>query len=211
MGIRERKEREKKARRAAILDAARAIFFAKGLDAATVDEIAEAAELSKGAIYLYFPSKEDIYFSLMEEGLQLLLADFQKIARRQDRADRLLVEFVNAYYRFYRRHTAYFRILFLFQHSQVKNRITPELFSSGQDRGGECLALVANIIQRGIDQKVFRRADPLQVALIGWATINGVIMLAEQEGGQLDKCGTSLNAMIEATGEFLLHSLKAKF
>lgn len=210
MGTQERKAREKLARRAAILDAARAIFFAKGLEATTVDEIAEAAELSKGAIYLYFRSKEDIYFSLTEEGLNLLLGEFQKITRRQERADRLLLKLIKAYYRFYRNYRAYFHILFLFQHSHVKGRITAELFSSGQDRGRECLALVANVIQRGIDQKVFRPVDPWQVALIGWSTLNGVIMLAEQEPSRLEAFGTSLNAMIQEIGEFLLASLKTK-
>lgn len=210
MGTRERKEREKKARRTSILNAARAIFFAKGLESTTVDEIAEAAELSKGGIYLYFRSKEDIYFSLMDEGLNLLLAEFQKIARRQKRADQLLLEIIQAYYRFYRRHTAYFHILFLFQHSNVRSRIAAELFHQGQDRGNQCMAIVANLIQRGIDQKIFRAADPCQVALIGWSTLNGVIMLAEQEPGNLEACGTSLSGMVQAIGEFLLHSLKVK-
>ena len=43
MGITERKEREKMRRRNDIIDAAEKIFFAKGLAASTMDEIAEAA------------------------------------------------------------------------------------------------------------------------------------------------------------------------
>ena len=64
MGVQERKEREKQARQDAILEAAREIFFAKGLDQATIDDIAEKAELSKGTIYLYFKSKEELYISV---------------------------------------------------------------------------------------------------------------------------------------------------
>ncbi|MDL1893205.1 helix-turn-helix transcriptional regulator, partial [Sphingobacteriales bacterium CHB3] len=52
MGIIERKEREKEQRREEIVTAAEKIFFEKGLAIATMDEIAEAAELSKGTLYL---------------------------------------------------------------------------------------------------------------------------------------------------------------
>ena len=75
MGIVERKEREKEHRREEIIDAAQRIFFQKGLSAATMDEIAEAAELSKGTLYLYYNSKEDLYLSVMLRGMDILHGD----------------------------------------------------------------------------------------------------------------------------------------
>lgn len=60
MGTHERKEREREHRREDILDAAQHVFFEKGLPTATMDEIAEIAELSKGTLYLYYKSKEDL-------------------------------------------------------------------------------------------------------------------------------------------------------
>jgi TetR/AcrR family transcriptional regulator len=54
MGIVERKEREKEHRKEEILDAAQKVFFERGLVTATMDEIAETAELSKGTLYLYY-------------------------------------------------------------------------------------------------------------------------------------------------------------
>jgi len=47
MGIVERRQREKEQRRSAIIDAAEAVFFSKGLEIATMDDVAEEAELSK--------------------------------------------------------------------------------------------------------------------------------------------------------------------
>ena len=79
MGIHERKEREKERRREEILDAAQRVFVEKGLTTATVDDIAMAAELSKGTLYLYFESKEDIYVALMMRGLRLLYSVFNEI------------------------------------------------------------------------------------------------------------------------------------
>ena len=50
MGIKDRKEREKIARKKAILDAAREVFFEKGFHTTTMDQIAKVAELSKGSL-----------------------------------------------------------------------------------------------------------------------------------------------------------------
>ncbi len=63
-----RRDRERLARRRAILDAARAVFADKGYDQATLDEVAERAEFGKGTLYNYFPDgKEELFFTLFEE------------------------------------------------------------------------------------------------------------------------------------------------
>jgi len=59
-------------RRAEILDAARKVCAAHGYDAMTVDEIAQAAGIAKGTIYLYFRSKHEIYWAMIESILGLL-------------------------------------------------------------------------------------------------------------------------------------------
>ncbi|MGI6567428.1 MAG: TetR/AcrR family transcriptional regulator [Limnochordia bacterium] len=50
-----------------ILDAAEQVFTASGFTAAKMDEIAEAAGVAKGTLYLYFDSKQDLFVSLLEE------------------------------------------------------------------------------------------------------------------------------------------------
>jgi Transcriptional regulator len=60
-------------RSAEILDAARKTFASKGFNAATMDEIAEAAGLAKGTLYLYFSSKRDIYLKAFEQGLSRMM------------------------------------------------------------------------------------------------------------------------------------------
>jgi AcrR family transcriptional regulator len=61
---REEKKAETKAR---LLDAARRVFAAHGFQAATVDQIADEAGYSKGAVYSNFSSKEDLYLSMLEQ------------------------------------------------------------------------------------------------------------------------------------------------
>ncbi|MBU2252071.1 MAG: TetR/AcrR family transcriptional regulator, partial [Proteobacteria bacterium] len=71
MGLEERRKRERENRKNAILKAARKLFFEKGFRQVTVENIARKAEFSKGSIYLYFNSKEEIYS-------QILLNDIDK-------------------------------------------------------------------------------------------------------------------------------------
>jgi len=69
MGIQERREREKLGRRNAIIEAARKLFLEKGIEHATMKEIAQEAELSKAALYLYFQNKEELTFELLHISL----------------------------------------------------------------------------------------------------------------------------------------------
>src|SRR2546423_14651240 len=72
MGIKERQERDREAIRRSILDAARELFVNEGYRNVSIRKIAEKIEYSPAAIYGYFPSKDDIFYSLAEEGFRLL-------------------------------------------------------------------------------------------------------------------------------------------
>lgn len=73
MGLNERKEKEKQIRRNDIIDAAEAVFFSKGYDVATMDDVARKAEFSKRTVYVYFNSKEQLYFEIMVRGYRILI------------------------------------------------------------------------------------------------------------------------------------------
>lgn len=78
----ERKWRRRaKARPDELLDAALDEFIARGFDAARVEDIARRAGLSKGAVYLYFSSKEDLLRALIEREISPVLARVGDMAR----------------------------------------------------------------------------------------------------------------------------------
>ncbi len=85
MGISQRKEREKEQRRKDIIDAAEKVFFKKGLNNSTMDEVAKEAELSKGTLYLYFKSKEEIHFEIRTRALNILSKMFKKAISEKKR------------------------------------------------------------------------------------------------------------------------------
>jgi len=73
--------RRKEARPQEILAAALAEFAAKGFAAARMDDIARRAGVTKGTIYLYFDSKEDVFKSLARESIGGAIADAVSVAK----------------------------------------------------------------------------------------------------------------------------------
>ena len=69
MGVSERRQRERAARRESILDAARDVLLSQGLRGTTTKEIAERCELSEATLFFYFQSKDEILLLLIFESI----------------------------------------------------------------------------------------------------------------------------------------------
>jgi AcrR family transcriptional regulator len=116
MGIKERQVRDREAVRRAILDAARDLFVTEGYQNVSIRKVAERIEYSPAAIYGYFPSKDDIFFALAEEGFRLLGDPASE--RNRERLQHLPpMERVHAHvwrlYEFSREQPQYFALMFV--------------------------------------------------------------------------------------------------
>ena len=160
MGIRERQERDREAVRRSILDAARELFVTEGYQNVSIRKIAERIEYSPASIYSYFPSKDDIFFALAEEGFRLLGApqDAANLKARQPRdpLDRIRAIFWHLY-EFSRDQPQYFALMFV-------DRSVPRI-NREYERFQFVLEMRRNLIaeiQRCIDAKSLPRAlDPM--------------------------------------------------
>lgn len=65
MATADRKEREKEQKRKTIVDAAEKLFFSRGFDNVSMEDIAKEVELGKGTLYLYFKSKDSLFFAIV--------------------------------------------------------------------------------------------------------------------------------------------------
>ena len=74
-----RKESERKARKKLILDGALEVFKSKGIEGATMDEIALEADFGKATLYYYFKSKEEIFNTILVSGWTTLLDSIEDI------------------------------------------------------------------------------------------------------------------------------------
>jgi AcrR family transcriptional regulator len=177
MGIKERHERDREAVRRSILDAARELFVAEGFQNVSIRKIAERIEYSPAAIYGYFPSKDDIFFALAEEGLRLL-GDPQEI--RQDPAlrdapplDRVRAIFWHLY-EFSRDQPLYFALIFV-DRSVPRISREYERFAFATSRKQHILETLQACVDAGTLPKALNTSVAMRALMIG---IVGVAVLS---------------------------------
>src|SRR3954453_12433066 len=172
MGTKERAGREKEAVRTAILQAARELFVTEGYRNVSMRKIAERIEYSPAAIYSYFPSKDDIFFALAEEGFRLLPAPATEPPPGGEPLDEIRSMFWH-YFAFSKTHPEYFALMFI---DRTVPRITRDW------HGFEFVAAMKQQlherIQRAVDSGAFPAGTPphavfriLLTALHGAATL----------------------------------------
>jgi AcrR family transcriptional regulator len=165
MGTAERRQREKDRRRKEIVTAAEKVFLAKGFEATTVDDIASAAELSKGTIYLYFESKEDLHDAIVMRGMDILSAMFQEAFDRGSSGLEKIRGIGQAYMKFFREQKDYFDALIRF-----------ETHKKGEIAGNDPMILVIESLKAGIEDGSIRDdIDPVKMALLLWGHTTGVL------------------------------------
>jgi AcrR family transcriptional regulator len=72
-------ERRKDARPGEILDAALELFVEKGFAATRLEDVAQRAGVSKGTVYLYFDSKEDLFKAVIRSGMVRAIEEAEKL------------------------------------------------------------------------------------------------------------------------------------
>lgn len=179
MSTAQRRAREKAQRRKDILAAARREFFERGFRQPTVDDVATRAQVSKGTIYLYFYSKEDILAHLLLEGLELLLGKIEVAAATPlSTAEASLRQLADVYLDFCSANPNYFRLIMAFDRGRFEESISSQLHRRVLDQSLKSLTTVAQTIERGIEQGEFAACDAWEAAGSVWAAINGVLVLA---------------------------------
>ena len=149
MGIRERQERDRETIRRSILDAARDLFLSEGFHNVSIRKIAERIEYSPAAIYSYFPSKDDIFFALAEEGFRLLAGNPSTDARLDTLPP--LERIRTIFWRFYQfslEHPQYFALMFV---DQTVPRVSREYerFAFAREMKGRLIAHLQACIDTG--------------------------------------------------------------
>jgi AcrR family transcriptional regulator len=178
MGIKERQERDRETVRRAILDAARDLFVDEGFNNVSIRKIAEKIEYSPAAIYSYFPSKDDIFFALAEEGFELLHGD-----RDQRKAlDALppLARLRQIFWRLYQyseEHPQYFALMFV-DRSVPRISREYERFASAREIKEHLLAQIDECIKAGA---LPATVSPMAVLRILHVSLLGVAVLRLSE------------------------------
>jgi Transcriptional regulator len=175
----ERREKERENRRSAILKAARKLFFDRGFKSVTVDNIAAKAEVSKGSVYLYFKSKEEIYTQILINDNIAAFEDLKnKFSAKEAPAAELLLGFADNYINYFLNDNELFRILMTFMLHADDMILTDEQNSQLLQTTNDNIHFVSEILQKGVDSGEFSPTINIRQAQNAiWGLLNGVISL----------------------------------
>jgi AcrR family transcriptional regulator len=167
-----------------ILDAAGAVFARSGFSETRMDDIAAAAGLSKGALYLYFPGKEGIIMALLRHMFDRELEDMEAaLADAGPVVDRLVT-----YVQIQCRATAHLRgllpVTFEFYATALRNG---DLRSFFHDYFARYTRLLGDLLQQGIDRGELRPHDTHALATLLAAQFEGLALLWLLDPDDIDR------------------------
>jgi AcrR family transcriptional regulator len=215
MSIRERKERERVARRETILAAAAQVFAAYGVDGATVEMVARQAEVAVGTIYLYFSSRDDLFVSLMAERIGKLRARYQEIHARDLKPIDELRAIGDAYFDYLRESRGLFLAQLSVTFSKLSLRLTRaeelEHFAQVRQLGRDCFNLYRDSVKRWLSATGARTSseNATRTATVIWAALNGAFLLTDDVEISRDTTGLEASRLLEETFEFQLLAAEA--
>ena len=167
------RQRRKETRPQELLDAALALFVEKGFAATRAEEVAQRAGVSKGTLYLYYPSKEELFKAVVRQNLVNLITEgLEAVAQYNDSSSALLRDLMTTWWdRVGNTPAAGIHKIVL---AEVRN--FPELAQFYADEVIEPAdRLFSSAVQRGIDSGEFR---PMPVREVAHALMAPMIFMA---------------------------------
>lgn len=210
MGIAERKEREKQLRREEIVLAAEKIFFSKGFDLSTMDDIAEEAELSKGTLYLYFKSKEDLHMAVARNSIRILRAVTLKATEGTGTALEKLGRMGRATIEFSRTNPDRMKSIITLEEMEpqalnVTNSDVQDLVYKEST-----VETVIQMVEQGVKEKLIRADIPaLLIAHTLWMTVLSVVRFVTMKTGLLEALELSQDQILESHFELVLNGIRS--
>ena len=198
MGVAERRARERQQRIDSIVDAAETVIFANGLSSATMDQIADTAEVSKGTLYLYFTSKQELYQAICSRGLERLCESF-KSARGESLSGLEEIQRVGRYYLdFSREFPDYHRSITFFEAHPNRSGNDGNSLDDRNRIMVSILKLITRSVEKGQNDGSIRRDyTPADLGVLFWAQSTGVIQLItmNRESGLFPAAGANGNRL----------------
>jgi len=158
-----RKEREYLAHREEILSAAEKVFAAKGFFPTTMSNIARRAEFGTGTLYKYFKSKEELYFTLIDEKVEEINRLVKtELSQRNSTVERIK-KVLRLQFEFIERNRDFFRI-YISERSRFEWTVKDDLGKGLHEKMVSYIDILSEVIRQGIKKGEFRSMDPRDLA-----------------------------------------------
>lgn len=174
MGVAERREREREARKTSVLDAARKLLLERGFTGTTTKQIAERCELSEATLFFYFKNKDEIFLSLLFEGIAYWEQGLEEIAQLEMRAEKKLFRMWQFYQEVREEHPEYYLLSANLARPHATKNISSEIKDQIIRRSGANFQRLASLLE-----EITGRSDGRVMADTLWAAFLGLTVLSE--------------------------------
>jgi len=196
MGIQERREREREARRSAVLDATRTLVRERGFNGTTTKLIAKECELSEATVFWYFQSKDEIFVSLLFEASDFMAHGIEKIEAKGLDARDTLRALWNFFSEVRSEHPEYFHVFSYVAHPQSTASVAEEVKTKIAQRTGDNFRRLSDLFAGRIGTGQSR----ILVDLL-WSSFFGLMVLRESRenlGAKAHPTSDELQSALEA-------------
>src|SRR4030042_6412664 len=194
-----RKVRERLTHRKEILLAAEKLFAAKGVFPTPMSEIAQEAQFGTGTLYKYFKSKEDLYFTLIDEKTAEIndpvKAELSKKMSETERIGKIL----RIQFEFIQRNRDFFRI-YVSERSRFEWTVKGDLGKKLTEKMVAYIHLLAQVMKQGIKDGTFKPKDPMDLAHALVGIVNSFVfewLIAPRTYPLLSKVDTVLDIFLK--------------
>jgi len=190
MGTQQREKKEK-----LIFDVAMKLFMSKGYHAATMDDVAKGAKISKGLTYFYYKNKEDLYMAVTKKAFDELKGVFREVIKGKGKTGmEMITDLASSYIEFAQNNKMFndailnfMGIMNLYNQEETRTKINPLILESIHfqkllEVQYDCGKLGIQMISQGIkDGSVRPELQPeitfytIWTMLIGFERLNGPV------------------------------------
>lgn len=188
MERKKRKKKEKVARIEGILSAAKRVFSRKGYEATTMEDIAAEAGFGKASLYFYFKRKEEVFLSLIKDGLEGQKKLLKEVMSSQLSNVERLEAVLSKFFEYVQENREFMRIV----HSESQKLYATtlrEVRSSIIKDHRKTMEGIAKIVRDGIESGEFREVEPTLAAASFMGIVRSVIFnwFVKDEKSLLDR------------------------
>tara|TARA_Y100000034_G_scaffold22447_1_gene25921 strand:+ start:306 stop:911 length:606 start_codon:yes stop_codon:yes gene_type:complete len=189
-------------RKEQIMSAALSVVVAKGYDQSRMDDIVKKSQLSKGAIYWYYKSKEEVYLSLVDYWFVQYSSGVVDTLKQQESASDQLKALFDFFIEQFDKNPTTFKLLVEFWRLAGLN---PDFNAKLQQIYSDFLEYIIEIIKVGVANGEFKNVEPRITALSILINIEGINWFT-----LFDKSGVEAHEYIDTISNFILNGLKKK-
>jgi TetR/AcrR family transcriptional regulator len=207
MTVAERKKRDREARQEEIINTAEKLFFSRGYDSVSMNDIAAEAEVPKSLLYYYFKDKESLFFAIVLRAARIFdrLMD-ERVALEPTGIGKLRAN-GTALFEFSVQYPDYYDVYF-YSGSQrfrtVNNEYGPEIMKLGM----KTLEVSIAAAQQGLEDGTLRQGlNPIEVAVFLARASEGIVKTSPALQRLLDSQGISREQFMKDSVALLEHAI----